>query len=52
MKERINILVEGGVVQSIMADNKNFKVTMFDLDNDPEVEEDWDEVTKNQCEIL
>lgn len=53
MKNKINILIQGGSVQSIMADSiKDVEINFFDLDNDPELESDWDEVTRNQIDIL
>ena len=51
MKNKINILVSGGMIQAIMADNNDSEIEIFDLDNDKELETDWDEVTKNQMLI-
>lgn len=51
MKNKINILVKGGVIQMVMSDNKDERIEVFDLDNDPELEEDFEELTKNQHEI-
>jgi hypothetical protein len=52
MKNKINILVCGGCIQMIMADdNSKIDIELFDADDDPEIESDWDEVTKNQKEV-
>ena len=56
MKIKINILVSGGAIQAIMADSvKDTGILMdfsvFDADNDKEVIEDFEEITRTQQEF-
>mgnify|MGYP000181629516 CR=1 FL=1 len=51
MKNKINILVYQGCIQSVMSDSKDVTIDIIDLDSNPELEDDWDELTKNQHEV-
>ena len=42
-KNRIVILVEGGIIQSVLSDTKDVSVEVIDLDADDEEEADWSE---------
>ena len=51
MKNKINILVYQSCIQSVMSDSKDVTIDIIDLASNPELEDDWDELTKNQHEV-
>lgn len=58
-ENKVAIYVRGGVIQSVISNNANIKVTIFDVDNlkaegieDREIDKKWDVLQSNMIHSI